>query len=181
MPAALWRGGAAYRGVIAGACLGLFFGVLAWLDAGMVAAGVAVLVVLGVGCGVWIPLRAARYWPGAQELTGTQRSAVVTAARRGQRIDDVTLAPAVGDYARGVRAAARTRRIARPVVVMLLVVAVAMAFWDAIAGSVGNAVVSLVYLVLLLLELFWWPRRVAELLDKVNRAAALARPTEISD
>ena len=172
MPAALWRGGAFYRGVIAGVCLGLFFGVLAWLDSGMVLAGVAVLVALGIGFGVGIPLRMSRCWPAAHQLTGGQRVAVVAAVRHGERIDDGTLVPAVSEYVRGVHAAARRHRLARPVVVVLLAVAVTMSVWDATAGSVGNVVVSLVYLVLLLLEVFWWPRRLAELTERADRAAA---------
>ena len=38
-------------------------------------------------------------------------------------------------------------------------VGVGTAVWDAVFGSWGNAVASGIYLVLLLLELFWWPKR----------------------
>lgn len=181
MPATLWRGGRVVRGVIVGLCLGLFFGVLAWLDAGMALAGAVVFVVVGVGSGVWVAVRSRRFWPGADELTGDQRMTVVSAARHGSRVGGQALTPAVIDYVRGLHAAAETRRLWRWLVVALLVIAIGMAVWDAVAGSVGNVVVSVVYLALLCVELFWWPARQVVLLHNADRAAALSRPTEKSD
>jgi hypothetical protein len=40
-------------------------------------------------------------------------------------------------------------------------------------GSWGNATASTIYLVLLLLELFWWPKRQQQLLVNADRAAEL--------
>ena len=181
MPAIVWRGGPIRRGVTVGVCAGLFFGVLAWLDSGMLIAGAIVFVVLGGGYGPWIARKMTRYWPGASELSGAQRLAVVAAARRGDRIGDDTLAPAVVDYSRALHAAAEKGRTWRWVIVFILVVAVATALWDAVLGSLGNAVASFVYLVLVGLELFWWPNRRAVLLKNADRAAAIARQIDISD
>ncbi|MEE6163662.1 MULTISPECIES: hypothetical protein [unclassified Mycolicibacterium] len=52
---------------------------------------------------------------------------------------------------------------------MVLVVAAASAAWDAVFGSWGNAVASVIYLVALLAEMFWWPKRRARLLANVDR------------
>jgi O-antigen/teichoic acid export membrane protein len=58
--------------------------------------------------------------------------------------------------------------------IFILVVAVGTAVWDAVFGSWGNAVASAIYLVLLLFELFWWPKRLKQLLTNADRAADLA-------
>jgi hypothetical protein len=182
VPAFVWRGGRVRRGVTVGVCAGLFFGVLAWLDSGMLISAVIVFVVLGVGCGLWMERRMIRYRPRTDDLTGAQRVAVVAAARRGDRIGDDSLAPAVVDYGRALRAAAdEDTPLRRVVVVVLLVVAAAMALWDAVHGSLGNVVASVVYLVLVLLELFWWPKRREELVTNAERAAAMVSQTDVPD
>lgn len=164
-----------------GVCAGLFFGVLAWLDSGMLIAGAIVFVVLGAGCGIGMARRMTRYWPGADELSGAQRVAVVAAVRRGDRISDPALVPAVVGYSRALQAAVDNFRPWRWVIVFILVVAVATALWDAVRGSLGNVVVSVVYLVLVGFEFFWWPKRRDELLANAGRAAAMAQQTEIPD
>ncbi len=180
-PAIVWRWGSVGRGVTVGIGVGLFFGALAWLDSGMPAAGAVVLVVLSIGYGVWIARRMLRYWPGSKHLTGEQREAVVSAVRSGSGIDDPTLAPGVLEYCRALHLAAEKGRPWRWVVVFLLVVAVSTALWDAAFGSVGNGVASAVYLVLAALELFWWPKQLAELLANADRAARLARSIDVAD
>ncbi len=65
-------------------------------------------------------------------------------------------------------------RLLRWLIVVLLVVAVAMAVVDAVFGSWGNVIASAVYLVALILEVFWWPRRRSTLLANADRAAALS-------
>jgi hypothetical protein len=100
---------------------------------------------------------------------------VVAATRRGDRIGDDALAPAVVDYSRALQAEAEKYRPLRWVIVFVLGVAVAAAAWDAVLGSVGNVVVSFAYLVLIVLELTWWPKRRAELLTNADRASAKAR------
>jgi hypothetical protein len=164
-----------------GVCNGLLLGVLAWLDSGFVIAGVIVAVVLGVGSGIWMGRRMVRYWPGSGNLEGAQRAEVVAAARRGDRIGDDALAPAVVNYSRGLHAAAEAAKPWRWVIVVVLVVALAMAVWDTAFGSWGNAVASSVYLVLVGIELFWWPKRRVALLANADRAAAMARQIGIPD
>ena len=46
--------------------------------------------------------------------------------------------------------------------------------WDAVAGSWGNAIASAIYLVLLGIELFWWPKRRDQLLANADHAADIA-------
>lgn len=57
----------------------------------------------------------------------------------------------------------------------VLTVAVGTAVWDTVFGSVRNGVGSCIYLVLLLLELFWWPKRQRQLLANADRAADIAQ------
>ena len=112
----------------------------------------------------------ARYWPTAADLDGRERVVVVRAARTGRRIGEPRLRVAAQDYAEGMRAAAENARMWRVLIVFLLAVAAGTAVWDTLAGTWGNAVASAVYLVLLVLEVFWWPRRQAQLLANVDRA-----------
>jgi hypothetical protein len=53
---------------------------------------------------------------------------------------------------------------------LVLVVSVAAAVYDAVFGSWGNVVVSVIYLVLLLLEVFWWSKRQKQLLANADEA-----------
>jgi hypothetical protein len=154
--------------------MGLLFGVQAWLDSGMVIAGAIVLVLVGGGFGIWTARRMNKYWPGAKQLTGAQRVAVATAVRRGERIGDEALTLAVLAYRRGLHAAAENGRPLRWVIVFVLIVALATTVWDAVFGSVGNAAASVIYLVIILFELFWWPKREAVVLANADRAAAMA-------
>jgi hypothetical protein len=47
-------------------------------------------------------------------------------------------------------------------------------------GSTRDAVASCVYLALLVIELFWWPKRQAQLLSNAERAAETARRSHVS-
>ncbi|WP_018600211.1 hypothetical protein [Mycobacterium sp. 155] len=170
IPAFVWRGGFFYRAVVIGGSVGLCLAVLALLDSGFWVAGVAVFVIIGVFYGIWMPLRMARYWPAAKQLDSADRVAVVTAARGGDRIEDARLMVAAVDYRRGMHAAAAQARSLRWLLLVVLVVAVGTTAWDAVFGSWGNAVASVIYLAALLAELFWWPKRQAQLLANVDRA-----------
>ena len=79
------------------------------------------------------------------------------------------------DYANGLHAAAENARPFRWLVPIVLVVGIATAAWDAVFGTWGNAIASAIYLVLLLLELFWWPKRQRQLLANADHAAEMAR------
>jgi hypothetical protein len=181
LPAVAWRGGSVRRGATIGVCAGLFLGALAVLDSGRLIAGLIVFVVMGFGSGLVMARRMVRYWPGADRLSGAARVKVVNAVRHGGRIGDPALAPAVIDYGRGLHEAANDIRGWRWVIVFALVVAIAMSLWDAVSGSWGNLVASLVYLVLGGLEVFWWPKRLAELLSNADRSATLARRLDLPD
>jgi hypothetical protein len=151
---------------------------MAWLDSGFLLSGVIVLVIIGVFYGIWMPRRMARYWPGAKQLRGDDRVTVVRTARRGERIGDARLAKAVIDYRGGMHAAAEKARSFRWLLIVVLVVAVGTAAWDAVYGSWGNAAASAIYLVLLFIELFWWPKRQEQLLTNADRAADIAAHIE---
>lgn len=174
VPAFVWRGGALRRALTIGVPVGLGLGVLAWLDSGFLLTGLVVFVIVGLFYGVWMARRMAHYWPGARDFDGADRVAVVDAVRRGERVDDPRLARGAIDYAAGLHAAAEAVRPLRWLFVLVLVVAVGTALWDTIFGSIGNAVASGVYLVMLLIELFWWPKRLELLLANADRASELA-------
>ncbi|GAB5898713.1 hypothetical protein [Mycolicibacterium sp.] len=170
IPAFVWRGGFFFRALIVGGGVGLCLGALAWLDSGLLVAGIAVLVIVGVCYGIWTARRMSRYWPAATELDGADRVAVARAARAGEHVVDPRLAQAAMGYRDGMHAAADAARPFRWLLPLVLVVAVATAVFDAIFGSWGNAVVSVIYLAALVVEVFWWPRRQAQLLENADRS-----------
>jgi hypothetical protein len=170
VPAFVWRRGFWGRALLIGGSVGFVLGELSWLDSGFWISGVLVLVIVGTFYGVWMARRMARYWPMSGQLTGADRVRVVAFARRGEHIDDPRLVEAARDYDRGVHEAAEAARPFRWLLPVVLIVAAASALWDAVFGSVGNAVVSVVYLVALAVELFWWPQRHAHLLANVRQA-----------
>ena len=174
VPAFVWRYGPFLRGVILGVAAGAFSGALAWLDSGFVVTGLIVFVILCVFYGLWMSRRMARYWPTAKKLTGPEREQVARAARGGDRIDDPALAPALTDYRNGLRDAVEQARPLRWLLWFVLIVAIGAAAWDAAFGSWGNVIVSAIYLVLLVLEVFWWPKRQRQLLANADRAAEMA-------
>jgi hypothetical protein len=57
----------------------------------------------------------------------------------------------------------------------VLTVAVGTAVLDTVFGSVRNGVASCIYLVLLRLELFWWPNRQRQPLADADRAGDIAQ------
>jgi len=175
VPAFLWRYGGVPRGVILGLSVGGVLGVLAWLDSGFLVTGLIVFVVLAVFYGVWMARRMARHWPGAGQLSGSERELVARTARGGGSTEDARLARAVIDYRDGLHAAAEAARPLRWLVWIVLVVAVGSALWDAAFGSWGNAVVSVIYLAMLGLEVLWWPKRQRRLLGNADRAAEAAK------
>ena len=175
VPAFVWRGGFFRRALIVGGSVGIALGALAWLDSGFLLSGVIVLVIVGVFYAIWMPRRMARYWPGARQLSGDDRVTVARTARRGERLGDARLAQAVTDYS---TRDARGGRKGSPVSMgdtLVLVVGVGTAVWDAVFGSWGNAVASFIVLVLLLIEVFWWPKRQEQLLTNADRASGLAQ------
>lgn len=172
VPAFVWRGGFFRRAVTIGPPVGIALGALGWIDSGSLLSGVAVTVVLGVFYGIWISRRMARYWPGAKHLSGEDRVTVVRTVRRGDSIGDPRLAQAVIDYGSGLRAAAEKARPFRWVLVFVLVVSVLITAWDAVYGSWGNLVASAIYLVLLLIDLLWWPKARRRLLANAEQSAS---------
>lgn len=174
VPAFVWRYGPLVRGVILGVAAGAFLGALAWLDSGFLLAGLVAFVVLAVFYGVWMARQMARHWPSANELSGPEREKVAHAARAAERIDDARLAQPLIDYRNGLHEAAEKAKPFRWVVWFVLVVAVGSALWDTAFGSWGNAIASAIYLVMLAVEVLWWPKRQRQLLANADRAAEMA-------
>jgi hypothetical protein len=175
VPAFVWRCGSLGQAVLTGLGVGVPLAALAWIDSGMWLAAVVVMVTLTPFYGIWTTRRMARYWPGAKRLIGDDRATVARIVRRGKDVDDRRLAPPVIDYRDGLHAAAEKAFPFRWLWWLVLIVAVGVAAWDMLQGSVGNGIASCIYLVLLLLELFWWPKRRRQLLSNADRAAATAQ------
>ncbi len=170
VPAFVWRGGAVTRAVIVGLGVGVFLGLLAWLDSRLWFAALIVLAIMTLFYGVWLGRRMVRYWPGASALTGEQRERVAGVAHWGGRIGDPALAQPVVDFADGMHKAAEQGRPFRWVLPLVLAVGVGVAVWDSVFGSTRDMIASLLYLVLMAVELFWWPGRRDRLLDNADRA-----------
>lgn len=170
VPAVVWRGNAFWRAVMVGVGTGIFLGLLAWLDSGLWFVGLAVMAIVTVVYGIWLGRRMVTYWPGATALTGEQRVRVAGVTRCGGRIGDPALAQPVVDYADGMFRSAETGRPFRWVVPLILVVAIGTAMWDAVFGATRDVIASCLYLVLLAVEMFWWPRRRDQLLVNADRA-----------
>jgi hypothetical protein len=181
VPAVAWRGGFLRRALTIGVPVGIVLGALAWIDSGLLLGGAIAVVATGLIYGILMPRRMNRYWPGAKVLSGDDRVTVVRAARRGERIGDARLAQPVIDYSRGLHAAEEAARPFRWLIPLVLVVAVGAAVYDAMFGSWGNVVVSVIYFVAFLFEVFWWPKRRDRLLENADRAAEMARQPEVSD
>ncbi|MBJ8345496.1 hypothetical protein [Antrihabitans sp. YC2-6] len=175
LPAFVWRGGFVRRAATIGIGFGGALGALAWLDSGMLLSGAIVFVVSGSCYGIWMARRMARYWPESTQLPDAERVALVKSARRGESLTDPRLASAVIAYCGGIRAAVETSRMFRWVLWFVLVVAMGVAVYDAVLGSVGNGIASAVYLAALVVEIFWWPKREAELVANCDRAAESAK------
>jgi len=175
VPAWVWRGGSVSRALTLGISVGVFLGALAWVDSGTLLVAAIVFVILSTFYGIWMARRMTRYWPGAGALTGAERVGVVRAARRGELVVDSRLAQSVVDYSGGLHAAAEDARPRRWLVWFLLAVGAGSALWDTVLGSTRDAVASCLYLALLALELFWWPKRQEQLLSNADRAAEVAR------
>jgi hypothetical protein len=174
VPPFVWRAGAPGRALTVGLAIGAFLGALAWLDSGIALSGAAVFVIVGLPYGIWMGRRMVKYWPSAAQLTGAQRELVVRTARSGGRSTDPAIAAAVIAYRDGLHAAAEKTRRFGWLVGLVLVVALAATLWDALTGSVRDLVSSCVYLGLLGVELFWWPRRRDRLLENADCAARSA-------
>lgn len=179
VPAFVWRGGAVTRGLAVGVAVGSVVGALAWLDSGMALGGAIAFVVLAVSYGGWMGRRMVRYWPGAGALRPSDRVAVARTVRSGGAVTGHD-AQAVLDYATGLLAAGTQGRPLRWLLWLLLAVAAGTALWDTVFGSVGNAIASAVYLALLGVEVFWWPRRQREILVNAQQCAQSAAKMVIS-
>jgi hypothetical protein len=174
VPALVWRRGTLARAVMVGLAVGVPLGLLAWLDSGMWLSATIVTVVMALFFGIGMPRRMNRYWPGAANLSPDERFAAVDAVRRGERVADPALAPAVLDYSRGLHTAAEKGWPFRWLIWLVLIVSAGSAIWDSVFGSIGNAIASIIYLVLFLLEVFWVPKRQDRLLAHADRAADIA-------
>jgi protein-S-isoprenylcysteine O-methyltransferase Ste14 len=177
VPAFVWRGGFFRRALLLGAGVGFPLAALGWIDSGMLLSAIIVLVVTGLIYGIWLARRMSRYWPGAKQLSGEDRVTVVRAARSGERVGDPRLAQAVIDYSEGLRAAEEQARPFRWVVPLVLIVGVATTVYDAVFGSWGNVIASVIYFVAFLVELLWWPKVRNQVLANADRAANIARLT----
>jgi hypothetical protein len=175
VPAWVWRFGVILRALIVGPAVGAVLGLLAFFGSNTVLAGLVAFVIVTPLYGAMMARRMVKYWPGAKNLTGTDRVAVTRTVRSGRDIGDPRLAPEVIAYSRGLHAASEHSRLWWWLIVVLGVVALGAAIFDTITAPVGEAVVSWLYFAFFGIEAWWWPRRQAQLLANARRAEQSAR------
>lgn len=175
IPSWVWRTGVVFRAVIVGLSVGIFFGALGWAESGSIAALLAIGVLGPLVFGIPITRRMERFWPEAKKLTCADRAAVVRAVRRGQQIDEPQLAHAVIEYASGLRQAQDQARRSRWVIPLVAILSLILAVTDSFFGSIRLALVSWLWVALVVAELLWWPRKQVDLLSNAERAEMLAR------
>jgi hypothetical protein len=175
IPAWVWRGGPVFRIVSVGLAVGIFFGALGFAESGSVVALVALVVLGPFVFGIPMARRMARFWPGAKTLSGADRVAVVRATRRGQNLGDARLAHAIIEYSSGLREAHEQARRYRWVVPVVAAVSLILALTDSFFESIRLALVSWLWVAIIVVELLWWPGKRADLLSNAERAETLAR------
>jgi hypothetical protein len=163
------------RVVSVGLPVGIFFGVLGFAESGSVVPLVALTVLGPLVYGIAMARRMARFWPGASRLSGADRVAVARAARRGENVGEARLAHPVLEYSHGLRDAHEQAHRYRWVVPVVAALSLILALSDSFFGSNRLAVVSWVWVVIIIGEMSWWPRTQANLLSNAERAQALAR------
>jgi hypothetical protein len=139
------------------------------------AALLAVAVLGPLVFGIPITRRMARFWPGATKLIGADRVAVVRATRLGQLINEPHLAHAVIEYGSGLRQAQEQARRYRWVIPLVAILSLILAVTDSFFGSIRLALVSWLWVAIVVAELVWWPRKQVDLLSNAERAEMLAR------
>ncbi|MFI1535614.1 hypothetical protein [Streptomyces anandii] len=177
VPGVVWQAGPVGRALGAGLAAGVFFAAFVLIESASWVAAAAVVVVLTPLHGIRTARRLGRAWPGAGELAPDDRAAVVRATRHGDPIGDARLAPAVLGYAEGLRRVCAEDQLRRWVVAAVGVLSLALAVSDTLTGSAGEAIASWLLLVLCVLDLVWYPRRRALLMERVARAETAARAT----
>lgn len=175
IPAWAWRFGVIGAALIAGCAIGVVVGLLSWIGSGSATSALAALVAVTLFHAALTARRMSKYWPGAKDLSGADRVAVVRAARSGRDIGDPRLAPGVVGYSRALHAAAGRFRLWWWMIVLFGVVALGVAIADTIYSPVGEAVASWLYFAFFPIEAWWWPRRHAGLLANAERAERAAQ------
>lgn len=174
LPAWVWRFGLVGRALIFGAGLGVVLALLALIGSNSLLAFAAAFVSTTLFFAAIMARRMKKLWPGAAELSGSDRVKVVSAARTGTDIGESRLAAAVVEYSDALKTAA-DRRLWRWLIALFGVVAAVVAVLDTIYSPVGEAVVSWLYFAFFPIEAWWWPRRQAQLLTNAERAEESAR------
>jgi hypothetical protein len=175
IPAWVWRGGPVFRMVSVGLAVGVFFGALGFAESGSVAALVALVALGPIVFGIPMARRMARFWPGAKMLSGEDRVAVVRATRRGHNIGEASRAHAVIEYGSGLRDAHDHARRYRWVLPFVAALSLILALTDSFFESIRLALVSWLWVAIIVVELLWWPGKRADLLSNARRAETLAR------
>jgi hypothetical protein len=161
--------------VSVGLAVGVFFGALGFAESGSVAALVALVALGPIVFGIPMARRMARFWPGAKMLSGEDRVAVVRATRRGHDIGEASRAHAVIEYGSGLRDAHDHARRYRWVLPFVAALSLILALTDSFFESIRLALVSWLWVAIIVVELLWWPGKRADLLSNARRAETLAR------
>jgi hypothetical protein len=113
-------------------------------------------------------------WPGAKDLSSTDRVTVSRVVRRGENIDDPRLAPAVLDYAAVVSRTQKREHRDRWVLWIFAGLTLILAMGETLVGPTRGAVFWWVLVVLWVGLLVWLPRKRARTLSHASQAATAA-------
>ncbi len=90
-------------------------------------------------------------------------------------INEPHLAHAVIEYGSGLRQAQEQTRRYRWVIPLVAILSLILAVTDSFLGSIRLALVSWLWVAIVVAELVWWPRKQVDLLSNAERAEMLAR------
>jgi hypothetical protein len=158
-----------------GAPAGVFIGLVQFAQSGSVAKGLRGGIFFGVFFGAAMALVMWRSWPGAKDLAPADRVAVQQVVRRGEKIDEARLAPAVLDYAGVVRRTQERESRRRWVLWLFVGATVIIALAATVDGTTREEVVWWALVALWAGSLLWLPRKQARLHSNASRAEAEAR------
>jgi hypothetical protein len=167
----LWSRGHLWSAAQIGARGGLGFGLIQFGWDGSVSRALSAGASFGVFFGVWMAFIMWRSWPGAKDLSPTDRVAVHRIVRRGDAIHEARLAPAVLDYVGIVRRAQDREDRGRW---MLWIFALGTLILALAAASTRAEVTWWVLVAFWASFLVWRPRRQAQTLAHASRAQAEA-------
>jgi hypothetical protein len=166
----VWRRGRLWSAVRIGAPAGAFVGLIQFAQSGSADRALRGGIFFGLFFGAAMALVVWRSWPGAKDLSSADRVAVQRIVRRGEKIEEARLAPAVLEYAGVVRRTQEREDRRRWVLWVFAGATVIVALAVTIRGTAREEVVWWALVALWAGLLLWLPRRQARLQSHASHA-----------